>query len=80
MIHPTFGAKLTWIREIRGLKQADLAKAAGFQERIVYAWENGERNISYSAALRLARALGVHVSFLLDHTPPPEPQTRSIHR
>lgn len=69
--HPAFGAKLKWIREVRGISAMDLAERSGFSPRTIHNWEAGD-NVTYPNCCRIAAVLGVHVSFLWDHFPPPD--------
>jgi DNA-binding Xre family transcriptional regulator len=55
---------VTAFREWRGMKQGELAKAAGLSQAYVCEIEKG-KNISARAAKALARALGVEVGDLL---------------
>mgnify|MGYP000854687116 CR=1 FL=1 len=70
-IHPTFGEKLKWIREMRGMKPPELAAKSGLSREAVYAYERGQSNVTYANACKMAQVLGIHVSFLWDHFPAP---------
>lgn len=62
----TFGARLKRIREVRGLSQQELADKAGVPYMTIYRAEraiNQEPRIS--VAVKLARALGVTVDYLV---------------
>lgn len=69
--HPYFGPKLWWYRNQRHLSQRALAKQAGVSWGLISAYERSATNPQYPKASRLAAALGIHVSTLWDHTPPP---------
>jgi transcriptional regulator with XRE-family HTH domain len=69
--HPYFGPKLKWYRDQRQLTQRALAKQAGVSWSLISAYERCEANPQYPTTSRIAEALGIHVSTLWDHTPPP---------
>ena len=61
-----FGARLREVRVERGLSQEDLAFAAKLHRTYVGGIERGERNPSLVNVVRLARALGMTPSELLE--------------
>jgi transcriptional regulator with XRE-family HTH domain len=61
-----FGQRLKEIREQKGLSQERLAALAGLNRTYISKIERGERNVSLQTAARLADALGVAVSSMLD--------------
>lgn len=71
-IHPTFGDKVRWWREERRLSVNELARRAGVSASLVSAYERLQTNPRYVTACKLAATLHVHVSWLWDHTPPPD--------
>ena len=60
-----FADRLRKYRQIRGLKQADLARNAGVPPSAISHFEAGERKPSFETLRRLAEALGVTIDFLL---------------
>jgi transcriptional regulator with XRE-family HTH domain len=59
--------KLKAIREAKGLTQTELAKRANLTQPFISELENGiKKNPSYLVIQKLARALGVKPSDLLD--------------
>lgn len=54
-----FGARVQFLRKRVGLQQADLARAARLSLSYISMIEQGQRTPSYTAAQRLAEALGV---------------------
>ena len=71
-MHPTFGLKVKWWREDRGLKGAELARRARVSPSLISAYENQFTNPRYVSACKVAKALRIHVSALWDHTPAPD--------
>lgn len=61
-----FGKRLRALREAAGRSQADLAARAGLSRVFVNQLEAGTRDPSLSTLTRLAKALGVTLSALLD--------------
>ena len=61
-----FGGRLAQIRHERGLSQESLAKLSRLHRTYVSSVERGERNISLLNIIKLARALRVTASSLVD--------------
>lgn len=61
-----FGEQVRRIRKLRGLSQEDLAELAGLHRTYIGGIERGERNVALVNIVRLAKALGVSPSQLLD--------------
>ena len=62
---PTTGDRIREVREKRGMKQEDLARASGLSKGFLSDVENNNRNVSSQALLRVANALGASVDYLL---------------
>lgn len=62
-----FARNLRKIRESKGLSQEDLADKAGLDRTYVSGCERGLRNATLATLEKLAGALGVHESDLIDH-------------
>ena len=75
-IHPTFGGKLHWWRRDRKKSLRGLALEAGCSWGLISHLEKQRTNPSYPTACKLAKALGVPVEYLWDHTPPPDSTPR----
>lgn len=60
------GARVRALRDESGLTQADLALASDMDRSQLAAIETGRRNVTLANLARLARALGVTLSQLLD--------------
>ena len=71
-IHPYFGASVRWWRLERGLSVRGLTGEAGMSPSLVSAYERHLTNPKYDKACKLAKTLGVPVSYLWDHDPPPD--------
>lgn len=61
-----FGANLRRVRQARGLSQEALGDAADMHRTAVGAVERGEANVTIDNMERLAAAIGVELSELLD--------------
>ena len=60
--------KLTDILERRGIKQAAFERSVFLSENRISKWKKGQGEPSASEALRMARALGVSMEWLIDDT------------
>ena len=74
-VHPSFGRKLRWFRQLRGYTQDELGAKVGQGRDWITKLEGGKTNPSYPTAAALAHALEVSVSWLLDFSEPPEQMT-----
>jgi transcriptional regulator with XRE-family HTH domain len=63
--HAAFGRAVREQRDAAGISQEELAHRSGMHRTYIGGIERGERNLSYTNLLRLARALGVRPSVLL---------------
>lgn len=61
-----FGSRVRAVRNDRGLSQERLAELADLSRDYVGSVERGERDVSMSTMLKLARALGVPLAELLE--------------
>lgn len=59
------GSKITVLRKEKGWSQTDLAKAVEASREIIGKYERGENSPSVEMALKMAKAFGVTVDFLL---------------
>lgn len=62
----TPGQRLREAREARGLKQEELAAAAGIHTKTVSKWENDRQAPQYQQLLKAEPVLGVSASWILD--------------
>jgi len=62
----TFAANLTTAREARGWSVAELARRADLNESAIYRLQHGQRQPTLPAILRLADALGMTGSDLIE--------------
>jgi transcriptional regulator with XRE-family HTH domain len=65
-----FGRRVRAAREAKGLSQESLADLAALHRTYVSSAERGERNVSLTNILRLARALDVRPGELVDGLQP----------
>lgn len=72
--HEAFGRAVRQLREHRGLTQERLARECGLDRTYVGGIERGERNPSFTNIVRLAAALGVRPSELLQRAERPAPR------
>lgn len=61
-----FGDRIRKLRKARGLSQEELAELAGLHRNYIGGIERGERNIALLNIMRLAKALKISPSELLD--------------
>lgn len=61
-----FGQRLAAIRDLRGLKVAQLAKLCKFSPSTVGRYESGEMDATWSHAAKLAQTLGVTMAIFSD--------------
>jgi len=61
-----FGDRIRKLRKTQGLSQEELAELAGLHRNYIGGIERGERNIALLNIVRLAKALGVSPSELLN--------------
>ncbi|WP_445172465.1 helix-turn-helix domain-containing protein [Microcoleus sp.] len=61
-----FGAQVRKLRKARGLSQEELAELAELHRNYIGGIERGERNVALLNIVRLAKALGVSLSELLE--------------
>ena len=57
-----FGEILRNERERQGISRAKLAEMTGFTSRVIYYWENGQRDISMKNAEIVANALEITIT------------------
>jgi transcriptional regulator with XRE-family HTH domain len=60
------GENIRRYRQLKGLTQEELAELTGLHRTYIGGIERGERNVSMLNLVRLARALGVPPSVLLE--------------
>lgn len=63
----TIGDRARARREELGLSQDEVAKKAKLHRTYIGGFERGERNISISNLLKIAKALGVEPGFFVDY-------------
>lgn len=64
-IQTAFGKKLREIRQEKGISQEDLAERAGLHRTYISSVERGERNVTLTTILKIAKAMGVEMAALL---------------
>lgn len=69
MSDTALAVRLKAFREARGLRSADLARAAGLSKQLYAKYERGEVLPRWDAVVRLAEALGVSLDELKEETP-----------
>ncbi|MGH7593384.1 MAG: helix-turn-helix domain-containing protein, partial [Gemmatimonadales bacterium] len=77
-ILPTLGGRVADLRENRGLKQQELAKAAGISVTFLSEVENGHRKPGTDALLGLADALDTTLDYLVKGELPPAPKREPV--
>lgn len=76
-----FGARLRQTREMHGLNQTELAKRAGLTAAAVSQLESGDRMPAFETQVKLAKALGTSVSYLLgEESPDLPPKLKAVFR
>src|SRR5215471_13848135 len=71
----SLGARLTHVREVRGLSQQDLAQRTGLKVQNISRLEKGHRvHVRSDTLLRLAEALHCSSDYLLGLTDDPAPR------
>ena len=71
MLNPGF--EIVECRRLKGMSQADLAAKAGLAQANLSNIEKGKRDLTVSTLLRIARALEVKASTLIEEENPPKP-------
>jgi transcriptional regulator with XRE-family HTH domain len=66
----TLGKHVASLRKVRGMTQAELARAIGVSQQAVFAYELGERRISVLVLTKIAKAFGLPVEKLLATSEP----------
>lgn len=66
IVQARFGQQLRAVRESKKISQEDLASDSGVGRSYLSGVERGKRNVALFNICRLAKALGVHPSDLLD--------------
>lgn len=61
-----FGQRVRELRNLKKMSQEELADAAGLDRTYIGSVERGKRNISLMNILKIAQALGVKPSLLLE--------------
>lgn len=61
-----FGRRVRHLREERGLSQEKLAELAGLHRTIIGRFERGELNPTITSVAKIAKALGVSASELME--------------
>lgn len=65
-----FGQNLKKLRQRRGLKQSDVAKAIGTTQKQVSKWETGSLEPDIRSLCLLADYFGVSIDYLVGHVTP----------
>lgn len=79
-ISTTLGDRVASLRKEKGLKQKELADRAEISTPFVSDIENDKRNVSSKVLLRIAKALGTSLDYLMtgEGDQPKKPQRREI--
>lgn len=64
-LYARVGERLSWIREISGMSQAEIAKVFGMDQSTWAKWETGERQVSLVTMVRVCDAYGCTMDFLI---------------
>ncbi len=62
------GNRIRDLREDKGMRQSDLAKAVGIDQRTISNYEIGKTNPDSDALIKLADFFGVSIDYLLGRT------------
>lgn len=62
----SLGLRVRKYREVLNLSQSELARIAGLHRSYIVSVEKGERNISYINLVKLAGALSIKISLLVE--------------
>lgn len=68
------GARVRYLRETAGQTQTALARKAGLSATTIRNIETGQQSVSLTSALRIAAALGVPATDLVDDQKPSRPK------
>ena len=63
--HKAMGRRLKLVRELRAIRQEDLAEAVGYSTTALSAWESGRNRIDVVALGRLVDVLGVTADYII---------------
>lgn len=74
------GALIRALRQQKNLTQRQLADAIGVSDKAVSKWERGRSHPDVETLQRLADALGVELTELLDETPPADARRAALRR
>lgn len=61
----TFGKRIKQLRESRGMKQVDVAKALNLPRSNVSRWEKDTKGVSVNTVIAAAKLFGVTTDYLL---------------
>ncbi len=73
-IHPHTGPKIRFYRMLRGWSLRELERYSGVGWGLIGRYEKRQTAPQYEKTGLIAKALGVTLAHLWDHTPPPSPQ------
>lgn len=60
--------RLKWLRETKRMTRTEAAKLLGVSLSLVSLWEDGKRTIGADHAMKMARAFGVSLDWMLNAT------------